>query len=170
MGSNPTPSDWTDSQMVKTEDILVCLGKDFYMTHATRDTTTGLKFEEIARINRQDGENISKTKLKSFIQKRGVNPLDYLSWMFQPDEAYYLPATNEVIIYEKKSQSTSGSADEKLGACAWKIMEYKRLFRAVGIDTVSYIYIFNDWFKQERYSKLLEYIRSVPDCDYMFNE
>lgn len=140
------------------------------MTHASRDTTTGLKFEEIVKINREDGINISKTRLKHFVQKHGINPLDYLSWMFQPDEAYYLPETNEVIIYEKKYQKTSGSADEKLGACAWKISEYKKLFKAIGINTVSYVYIFNDWFKQPRYEKLLNYIRSVPGCDYIFNE
>ena len=88
--------------------------------------------------------------------------------MFQPDEAYFLPDTNEVIIYEKKFQQTSGSADEKLGACGWKIKEYKDVFFAAGIDKVSYIYIFCDWFKQKRYEKLLRYIRSVDGCDYMF--
>lgn len=140
-------------------------------THASRDTRTGLMFENKAVINNSNGINISKTKLKSFLKERGVNnPTDYLSWMFQPDEAYYFPDTNEVIIYEKKFQQTNGSADEKLGACAWKIGEYKDVFHACGIDKVSYIYIFCDWFKQERYAKLLKYIRSVPGCDYMFAE
>ena len=41
-------------------------------------------------------------------------------------------------------------------------------FAAAGIDKVSYTYIFCDWFKQPRYEKLLKYIRSVKDCDYMF--
>ena len=137
-------------------------------THASRNTTTGLTFEQQVDMTRKDGVNISKTKLKKFLVDRGVNPLDYLSWMFQPDEAYYLPETNEVIIYEKKFQSTNGSADEKLGACAWKISEYRSVFAAAGIPTVSYIYIFCDWFKQPRYEKLLKYIRSVDGCDYMF--
>ena len=138
-------------------------------THASRDTSTGLNFEHQVIIHRQDGIDISKTKLKKFLNERGVsNPTDYLSWMFQPDEAYYLPETNEVIIYEKKFQQTSGSADEKLGACAWKIQEYKSVFAAAGISKVSYIYIFCDWFKQSRYEKLLKYIKSVDDCDYIF--
>ena len=137
-------------------------------THASRNTTTGLTFEQQVDMTREDSVNISKSKLKKFLIDRGVNPLDYLSWMFQPDEAYYLPETNEVIIYEKKFQSTSGSADEKLGACAWKIQEYRNVFAAVGIPTVSYIYIFCDWFKQPRYEKLLKYIRSVDGCDYIF--
>ena len=138
-------------------------------THASRDTTTGLTFEQQVIIHRQDGINISKTKLKKFLAEKGVKePTQYLSWMFQPDEAYYIPETNEVVIYEKKYQQTSGSADEKLGACAWKIQEYRECFAAAGIPTVSYIYIFCDWFKQPRYEKLLKYIRSIDGCDYMF--
>ena len=138
-------------------------------THASRNTTTGLNFEQQAIVHRKDGVDISKTKLKKFLSERGVkDPTKYLSWMFQPDEAYYIPETNEVIIYEKKFQQTSGSADEKLGACAWKIKEYTECFAAAGIPMVSYVYIFCDWFKQTRYEKLLNYIRSVDGCDYMF--
>lgn len=138
-------------------------------THASRDTTTGLTFEEQFKIARQDGVNLSKRKLKTWCkEEKNINISDYLSWEFQPDEAYYLPETNEVIIYEKKFQSTSGSTDEKLGNCAWKIKEYKDLFSACGINKVSYIYIFNDWFEQPRYTKLLKYIKSVDGCDYMF--
>lgn len=138
-------------------------------THASRNTTTGLIFEQQVSANRTDGIDISKTKLKKFLIERGVkDPTEYLSWMFQPDEAYYLPETNEVVIYEKKFQHTSGSVDEKLGACAWKIQEYRNVFEAAGIHQVSYIYIFCDWFKQPRYEKLLNYIRSVDDCDYFF--
>ena len=138
-------------------------------THASRNTSTGLIFEQQVTVHRQDGVNISKTKLRTFLKKRGVaNPTQYLSWMFQPDEAYYIPETNEVIIYEKKFQQKSGSVDEKLGACAWKIQEYKECFKAAGIDNVSYVYIFCDWFKQPRYEKLLKYIRSIDGCDYIF--
>ena len=131
-------------------------------------TLTGRDFEQQAMMVRTDGTDISKTKLKRWMEQAGVEVTDYLSWVFQPDEAYFLPDTNEVIIYEKKSQHTAGSVDEKLGNCAWKIQEYKALFGAIGIKKVSYIYIFNDWFKQPRYEKLLRYIRSVPDCDYFF--
>ena len=139
--------------------------------HASRDTTTGLAFEQQVQIHREDGLDISKTKLKTFLKDKGVtDPTEYLSWMFQPDEAYYLADTNEVVIYEKKFQHVSGSADEKLGACAWKIQEYRDCFKAAGIDKVSYIFIFCDWFKQSRYEKLLKYIRSVDGCDYMFAE
>ena len=81
-------------------------------THASRDTTSGLTFEKMAVIHRQDGVNISKKKLKTFLQERGVkDPTEYLSWMFEPDEAYYIPKTNEVVIYEKNEQIFSIAYD-----------------------------------------------------------
>lgn len=140
-------------------------------THASRNTTTGLNFEKQATIARKDGINLSKTKLKDWFKKeKNIDITDYLSWEFRPDEAYYLPETNEVIIYEKKFQHRKGSVDEKLAACDWKIKEYRRLFSACNINKVSYIYVFCDWFKQPRYTKLLEYIKSIDGCDYFFWE
>lgn len=140
------------------------------MTHALRDTSTGLNFEQQVKNIRTDGIDISKTKFCKFFEEKGIDILNFLSWRFQPDEAYFLPKTNEIVIYEKKTQNTSGSTDEKLGACGWKIHEYKTLCEAAGIPKVSYIYCFSDWFKQDRYKKLLQYIRSVEGCDYFFQE
>ncbi len=54
-------------------------------THASRDTSTGLTFEQQAVIHRKDGVDISKTKLKKFLTEHGVKePTKYLSWMFSP--------------------------------------------------------------------------------------
>lgn len=140
------------------------------MTHASRDTSTGLRFEEKIRIDRKDGINISKKRFCTFFKEKGIDVLDYLSWCFEPDEAYYLPKTNEIVIYEKKFQQTSGSVDEKLGACAWKIQEYRALCEAASISNVSYIYCFCSWFKNKRYEKLLKFIRNTNGCDYFFKE
>lgn len=140
------------------------------MTHASRNTNTGIVFEQEAKNLCKCGVDISKTKFCKFFADKNIDVLDYLSWKFQPDEAYFIPNTNEIIIYEKKTQNTSGSADEKLGACGWKVSEYKALCNAAGISHISYIYCFSDWFKQDRYKKLLKYIRNVDDCDYFFWE
>lgn len=135
----------------------------------SRDTTTGLKFEKRAMVNRTDGLNWSKrsfcSKFKEYFK---IDPNNYLSWSFQPDEAYYLPETNELIIYEKKTQNMGGSADNKLPACGWWYSEYKRLADAAGISKVSYIFILDDWFKQDRYKTMLEVIKNTPGCDYVF--
>ena len=41
--------------------------KDFIMTHASRDTSTGLDFEKKIRINKQ-GIDLSQTKLYKFLK------------------------------------------------------------------------------------------------------
>jgi hypothetical protein len=139
-------------------------------THASRDTITGLIFEKkVKPLVNNGGQDISKKRLKQFCADMGIGDIvQYLSWSFEPDIAYYDPHTKSVHIYEIKFQQTSGSADEKLGACAWKIEEYKSLFSAIGIYNVKYTYVFCDWFKQPRYVKLLQYIKRTPDCDYVF--
>lgn len=41
------------------------------MTHASRDTSTGLKFEEQIQIDRKDGINISKKHFCKFFERKG---------------------------------------------------------------------------------------------------
>lgn len=77
-----------------------------------------------------------------------------------PDNAFLFEDDKEVIIYEKKFQQCNGSADEKPQTCAFKIMQYKKLFSSLGIEKVSYIYIFNDWFENQMYKDMLDYIKS----------
>ena len=136
-------------------------------THASRDTTTGLLFEEKVRME-QIGEDISKHALYRFLKDKGVDWTDYLSKKLLPDEAYFDEENNRVVIYETKYQQTAGSADEKPQTCAFKIYQFRRLFAALGITDVQYIYIFNDWFKKPEYKDMLDYIKSIDGCDYIF--
>lgn len=138
-------------------------------THASRNTTTGLTFEEKVKMESL-GEDISKHALYRFLAKNNINWEQYISKKLLPDEAYFDKTNNRVIIYEKKYQQTEGSADEKPQTCAFKIYEYRKLFKSLGITDVSYIYIFNDWFKKPQYKDMLEYIKSVDGCDYIFAE
>ena len=82
-------------------------------THASRDTTTGLLFEEKVHME-EIGENISKHALYRFLASRDIKWDNYISKKLLPDEAYYDEVNNKVVIYEKKYQQTSGSADENL--------------------------------------------------------
>jgi hypothetical protein len=136
-------------------------------THASRNTTTGLLFEEKVHME-NTGKNISKHALYRFLADKGVDWTQYISKKLLPDEAYYDDVNNRVIIYEKKYQQTEGSADEKPQTCAFKIYEFRKLFSAIGITDVSYIYVFNDWFTKPQYKDMLEYIKSVDGCDYIF--
>ena len=136
-------------------------------THASRDTTTGLIFEEKIHME-QIGINITKNKLYQYLTSKNINYLDYISRKLLPDEAYYDEKNKKITIYEKKYQQTEGSCDEKPQTCAFKIYEYKKLFSALGITDVTYTYIFSDWFKHPKYKDMLDYIRSVEGCNYIF--
>lgn len=139
------------------------------MTHATRDTTTGLLFEEKVQI-KSNGINLSKHNLYKYLKNKNINYKDYISKKLLPDEAYFDLNTKVFSIYEKKFQQVPGSADEKPQTCAFKIWEFQKIGKAMGAEIVTYTYVFNDWFKKDEYKDMLEYIKSVPGCDYFFME
>lgn len=135
------------------------------MTHASRDTTTGLEFEKQVTLHK-DGINLTKNELYAYLKDQRVDWTMLLSRKLLPDEAYYDGET--LWIYEKKYQQTEGSADEKPQTCAFKIWEYRKIAAAIGAKDVKYTYIFSEWFRKEKYADMLEYIKSVPGCDYVF--
>lgn len=141
------------------------------MTHASRDTTTGLEFEAAIRMKR-NGIDLSKHKLYAFLKARNINCKDYISKKLIPDEAYYDAVAQTFTVYEKKCQHVNGSADEKLETCAFKISQYRKLAKTFGVpeENVTYTYVLNSWFKDPHYSDALKYIRSVDGCNYVFTD
>lgn len=139
------------------------------MTHALRNTTTGLIFEERIKIKSQ-GIDLKKYNLYRYLKKRNINYKTIISKKLLPDEAYYDEENKILYIYEKKYQQTPGSADEKPQTCGFKIHQFKKIGRAIGAEKVYYTYIFNDWFKKPEYKDMLEYIKSVDGCDFLFEE
>lgn len=139
------------------------------MTHSTRNTTTGLAFEEKVKIN-QKGINLTKHNLYRYLAKKNIDYKTIISKKLLPDEAYYDEENKTLYVYEKKYQQTSGSADEKPQTCGFKIHQFKKIGTAIGAKEVFYIYIFNDWFKKPEYADMLEYIKSVENCNYIFEE
>lgn len=163
-------------------------------THASRNTTTGALFEMHASGNapgiplhkkdlgkyftEKTGKYFSLSSIRAN-QARGI-PSDkavkakmfegkyLLTRALEPDEAYLDEATSTLTIFEKKFQETEGSADEKLQTCGFKIQQYQKIAKELGIENVYYIYIFNDYFKSPYYTDVLDYIKSVPNCDYFF--
>jgi len=53
-------------------------------------------------------------------------------------------------IIEKKWQEVSGSVDEKLQTCGFKIRQYNRLVEGTGLE-VKFTYLLNDWFTHPGY-------------------
>ena len=139
------------------------------MTHASRNTTTGFLFEEKVKFNNK-GIDLTKHNLYRFLKEKNIDYKEIISKKLLPDEAYYNEEEKTLYIYEKKFQQTSGSADEKPQTCAFKIFQFRKIGKAIGAERVFYTYIFNDWFKKPEYKDMLEYIKSVDGCDYVFEE
>lgn len=119
---------------------------------------------------KREGIDLTKHKLYAYLKSNGINYKNIISKKLLPDEAYL--SGECLYIYEKKFQQTNGSADEKPQTCGFKIHQFRKIGKVLGIkpENVFYIYIFNDWFKREEYKDMLEYIRSVKGCDYIFKE
>jgi hypothetical protein len=103
-----------------------------------------------------------------FLKPNHIDYTNYNSKKWLPDECFVNLQTNTVYIIEKKFQNSSGSVDEKLPSCDFKKKEYEKLCHPIGFD-VEYLYVFNNWFKQDIYRDTLEYIEDVG-CNYFYNE
>lgn len=139
------------------------------MTHASRNTTTGLAFEQYITI-KETGINLTKNELYNYLKKKKINWETLISRKLLPDEAYFNPSTGELHVYEKKFQQTAGSADEKIQTCAFKILQYRKLGKAIGATKVTYTYLLSKWFEQPMYKDVLDYIKTVDGCDYIIVE
>lgn len=115
---------------------------------------------------RKVGQLIEKAKLYKFLDAAGVDWANLISSKLLPDEACFSIGSNSVTIVEKKWQEVSGSVDEKLQTCGFKLRQYKRLFQPIGVD-VKYVYLLNDWFAQPKYQDVLNYIKEVG-ADFHF--
>ena len=71
---------------------------------------------------------------------------------------------------EKKYQDVNGSVDEKIETVGFKMRQYQKVAAELGIQNVYFVYILGDFFKNPYYHDALEYIRSIPNCDYYFVE
>jgi hypothetical protein len=85
-----------------------------------------------------------------------------LSKILKPDEAFFNIQTNSLHIIEKKTQSGSGSVDEKLQTFPFKIRQYKRLVEGLIVNgdpiTVHYVYCLDNFFKKSEYKDLFDYM------------
>lgn len=148
------------------------------MTHASRDTQTGARFETITDIPEMfrkaryklTGNKASKGKhTVEFYSKTGfykwleaehdINWRERISSQLLPDEAVYCRKVNTLTIVEKKFQNTHGSADEKLQTATFKLRQYEKLVAGTGIK-VQYFFLLNDWFAKDKYVDVLDFIET----------
>ena len=107
-----------------------------------------------------------KHELYGFLKSNNIDWKQHISKKLLPDGCIYVIVNNTVFIIEVKYQQVSGSVDEKLQTCDFKRKEYIKLFSKLNYK-VEYCYVLNDWFLQEEYKDVLDYVISV-NCRYYF--
>lgn len=137
------------------------------MNYISRNTSTGLRWEEICKTH-SIGVELSKHKLYRYLKNLKIDWKSIISKKLLPDEAYL--EENKLIIYEKKFQQVAGSVDEKLQTCDFKIRQYRKIANAIGAKEVEYIYLLNNWFSKPEYKDALDYINSIQGCSYRIIE
>ena len=125
-----------------------------------------VKGDEVLKNSTVVAELCGKYKLYNFLARFGVDHSQILSCRLLPDEALIVGKTGYII--EKKFQGGVGTVDEKLQTCDFKKKQYTKLFGPIGFK-VEYIYILNDWFRQEKYKDVHTYILE-SGCHFFFNE
>ena len=150
------------------------------------NTQTGIRFEGrvdiLTALDKLDGYDIKgntivylgkevaysyrQNSLYAFLKEQGIDYKDYISKKLLPDDAIYVIKDNTIYIIEIKFQNVEGSVDEKLQTCDFKKKQYQKLFSSLNYE-VEYMYVLSDWFRQERYKDVRDYIISVG-CHYYF--
>lgn len=159
-----------------------------------KNTGTGLSFEKKADIfslfENLDGYSIKESKNRAgvhiyyagkiiarcfkkyefyrFLAEYGIKWKEHISRQLIPDTGLFVIVRDTLFIIEIKFQQVPGSVDEKLQTCDFKRKQYSKLVRSQEWK-VEYVYVLNDWFKQEKYKDVLEYIHSM-NCHYLFNK
>ena len=157
------------------------------------NTKTGLLFEErvdlITLFEKIEGYSVKKTtnnagslifykgneiarcfkkyEFYRFLQEYDIDWKTYLSKQLIPDNGLFVIVRDTLFIIEIKFQQVPGSVDEKLQTCDFKRKQYSKLVRKLRWK-VEYVYVLNDWFKQDKYKDTLDYINSM-NCHYLFN-
>lgn len=142
----------------KERDILVLLNKT--KGYSVKNGVIFYDGKEVAR-------SFKKYALYRHLESHKVNYKKIISKKLLPDEAIYVIVNNTLFVIEMKSQTGSGSVDEKLQTCDFKSKQYRKLMAPLNIE-VEYIYILNDWFKKPGYKDTLDYVISVG-CQYYFH-
>ncbi len=128
--------------------------------YLVNDSEVYFNGELIARL-------FKKHKLYKYLEENGVDWKKHLSKKLLPDDCIYVIINNTVFIIEVKHQQVAGSVDEKLQTCDFKKKQYIKLFSELNYK-VEYVYILDDWFRQDQYKDVRDYIISVG-CRFYYN-
>ena len=146
-------------------DLISLFGQIKGYTVENTDNNSGARIyykgKEIARC-------FKKYEFYRFLQEYKIDWKKYLSKKLLPDNGLFVIVRDTLFIIEIKFQQVPGSVDEKLQTCDFKRKQYSKLVKSLGWK-VEYVYVLNDWFKQDSYKDTLDYIDSM-NCHYLFNK
>lgn len=111
--------------------------------------------------------SFKKHALYNYLETQDVEWKGLLSKKLLPDDAIYIIKENTIFIIEVKHQEVAGSVDEKLQTCAFKLLQYKKLFAPLNHE-VQYLYLLNSWFRKPEYQDVLDYILH-SNCQHYFD-
>ncbi len=98
-----------------------------------------------------------------------INIKEIVSKKLLPDNAFYSARHNILHIIEVKYQERSGSVDEKIQTCGFKLRQYNKIMSYFIPDIkIKFSYILNDWFQRNEYEDSLDYINE-SNCKFYFN-
>lgn len=142
-------------------DFLTAL--DAVADYSVRKVKVGF---EVLYGNHVVAHSYKKHDFYRFLESEGVDWQSIISKKLLPDDAIYVIKDNTLYILEVKHQEVAGSVDEKLQTCDFKKKQYKKLMAQLNRE-VEYIYILDNWFRDEKYKDVLDYVISVG-CQYYF--
>lgn len=140
--------------------------KDTSLEQALREAKFQVEKFKISQEGLYVGDLVGKSQLYKFLEVHDVDWKDRISAKLLPDEAIFSIRARKLTVIEKKWQEVSGSVDEKLQTCGFKIRQYNKLVDGLGIK-VQFVYLLNDWFSHPRYADVLAYIKE-SGADYHF--
>lgn len=151
-----------------TKTGLIFEGKVDFLTFIANQKNYSVKGFRVLYNKKEIAISFKKYGLYRYLESKGIDYKKYISKRLLPDDAIYVIANNHFYILEIKFQEVSGSVDEKLQTCDFKIKQYRKLLSTLNVE-VEFIYILSDWFKKSEYKDVLDYVVSIKGCYYYFN-
>jgi len=153
----------------KTKSGLTFEGRTDFLTAIAKQPNYSVRGNEIYYKGEKVALSFKKYELYKYLEEKGVDYGKIVTKKLLPDDAIFVIIKNTLYILEIKFQGVTGSTDEKLQTCDFKIKQYRKLLTPLKVK-VEYIYVLNDWFKKPEYQDVLDYINSIDGCSYYFNE
>lgn len=150
-----------------TQSGLIFEGKTDLATFLSKQKNYNIENENVYYKGKLVARIFKKHKFYNiFLKELNIDWKKYISKPLYPDDSIYVLVNNTMNIIECKHQHVAGSVDEKLQTCDFKRKEYQKLLAPANIE-VEYIYILDNWFRNEKYKDVLDYIINMH-CHYYF--